>query len=151
MRLFKRRKQANQVQQVTSNLVRNAFLSLQRKWVHHMQRLDSKCSLRQKKVIIIIFCTVGSLYCGSILISAFSDQHYPSPATIPTTPIIKASPPDPLSHARLSNDDSTAIRGFRSLIDSMLKSAEGKAVLDSLQTARPGLLDSFYTMERTIQ
>ncbi|MCS3801078.1 hypothetical protein [Niastella sp. OAS944] len=150
MRLFRRRKHPHQVQQVTSNLFRVACLSLQRKWVHLMQRLDNKCTLRQKKVILIIFCTAGCIYCISLGLHAFNRQPHPH-SPIPTTPLIKSGQPDPLSDSKLSAADTVAIRGFRSAIDSMLKTNAGKAALDSLQAIRPGLLDSFYQMERTIQ
>jgi hypothetical protein len=148
MRLFRKRKSPNRAQQVTSNLIKDAMRFVQHRWVLQMQRWERRCSVRQKKWALILFCATGCIYSGVVLVDAFQEKQ-PVSAELPTTPVMHG-PVLHLPAPKITAKDSAALLGFKMMVDSLAAFDSGRAVLKELQSARPGLLDSLYNIEQLI-
>jgi hypothetical protein len=129
---------------IRAAFIAGTIIKFQRAWAIWMQRRADKLSSKGKTLMLFFFCGVSVLVSAALIyrnirgtvfhlqVSSISRPSLPTSATI--------NKPDTNSITRI-------IR-FRKYMDSLSGNKNGKRKFDSIQEARPGLLDSAILLEK---
>ncbi len=115
---------------------------IQNKWVSFMKHQEGKCSLRQKKIALILFCMVFAGGSVAILVDTFVreqstiNQELSTPVAIPLPPL---SPGE--NFVPLTGNDTINLLKLRGQLDSLALTEDGKQQLKKFNDTHPGLLD----------
>jgi hypothetical protein len=129
-------------------------LKWQSTWAEWMQKKAEKLSGKGKLMVLLVFVLLAGGYSIYLIGRSFSENQTPSfsiisikrPANIQETG-------DELKHtnAILSKSEYERIHQFRQYMDSLVVSASGKTLHDSIVALRPGLMDSIQVIENMYQ
>ena len=113
-------------------------------WAKWMNRKTKGLSKKSKVLCLIIFCALSIALSFALVVRNLKESAFAIPFTAIRRPTI---PPD----ASPIPQDKGSIRNiirFRKYMDSLSKDNYGKSTFDSIQRARPGLMDSVVTIEK---
>ncbi|SEN57464.1 hypothetical protein SAMN05192574_103567 [Mucilaginibacter gossypiicola] len=150
MKIFRQKNRTSKTGESSSDKAAGWLASgihkIQSKWASGMDKLYNRLSARRRKVILIAGCIAMTLYSTAVI--AFSFSKIPvliakpvsliSPLVIPKPPASKPSGiPDYVRR----------IERFRSYLDSLSHTMDGRKIRDSILHNRPGLIDSIQRIE----
>lgn len=113
---------------------------LQRQWATFWQQRESRWSLRQKKVYLVLFCIAFGGISLCIGINAF----FSKTLTVPMTRAPEYIPPRKpmLTLPKKTRTDSMEVRALLRQMDSMMQTTTGQQELNRQWAKRPGFKDS---------
>lgn len=116
-----------------------------------LQRKFNLLSAGSKRFVFFLFLFISSSACIFLLATSFSNPHTNTviikPIAFPKHIILDGRPGHSTA-ALLKPAELGKINGFRNYMDSLRKTASGKAIADSILKARPGLMDSISALEQ---
>lgn len=115
--------------------------------VKFLVRKESRLNRLQKIWCLLFFIGFCSGACVYILYDTFQE----SPKSTLHIEAIKQPVLPPHGRRMLTAQDTATIKVFKSLIDSLGQSAEGRKQLEDYSRRHPGLLDSFDKMQKNIR
>jgi len=116
--------------------------------VRFLKRKESRLNRLQKIWCLLFF--IG--FCGGACVYILMDTlRHDTPRVTPNIEAIKQPVLPPHERQLLTSRDTATIKIFKSLIDSLGQSAEGRKQLEDYSRRHPGLLDSFDKMQKNIR
>ena len=152
MKPFFKRKESNTETKpnVISKGIQTGYKRLQGGWANWMMKRTEKFSRRTWIVLLILFVLSISAYSVYLAASAITGK---AEISITVTPIEK---PRYTTETRETDKEAVEvskaeyrhIKRFRIYMDSLARSPSGKTLYDSLNSHRPGLMDSLQLIEQ---
>jgi len=144
LKLFRRRKTApvNPLKEKAAGAVVAKILWLQNKWAQFMDKRVNGLSFRWRKIGLAVFISLSILICVSILIETFTGTHKRIQIGKMRKPVLQRDT------ASISIAPPHKVVAFQKYMDSLLSSPKGRRIYDSINLARPGLLDSAKLIEK---
>ncbi len=143
-KIFRKKKTVNAFREKAAGVIAQKIEWLQNKWTVFMNVRVNRLSVRWKKIGLVVFVALSVLICIGILIETFISvpngnlkigrmrkvivQHDSVTTTIPK--------------------QYNKVVAFRKYMDSLSGTAKGRKMFDSINNARPGLLDSAKALEK---
>ena len=126
------------------------YKHLQEGWVKWMMKRTEKFSRRTWIVLLILFVLSTSTYSVYLAVSAITEK---DGILITVTPIKKSRYTTETGEtdkeaAEVSEVEYRRIKRFRVYMDSLARSPSGKTLYDSINSSRPGLMDSLQLIEQ---
>ena len=157
LHLFKRKKkipEASPLQDKLVNGIVGKVTAFQFRWASFMQRTSERFSCRTKKYITVMIVLTTSLYSLYIIASSIiqkpkkeysiSKIHVPAYST-------KTGEENIHNYHLISEKEYNKIVRFHQYMDSLHQTAKGRQIADSIQQARPGLLDSTFQLKKLFE
>lgn len=121
-----------------------SYKHLQTGWAKWMVKRTQKFSLRTWIVLLILFVLSTSTYSAYIAVSAFTKKESNSITIVPIKKLKHAAETgEPsIEAAEVSEAEYSRIKKFRMYMDSLARSPSGKTLYDSINSHRPGFMDS---------
>jgi hypothetical protein len=118
-------------------------------YADYLQKRTERLSIKRKRLGLFVFCLLFGVISICIVIKSFTNNKnifLVHPITLPA--IIHKSDNDLLSaQPSISEKEFHRIELFKSYMDSLQKSETGRYVYDSINKARPHLIDSILLLE----
>ncbi|MBN9349269.1 MAG: hypothetical protein J0H55_01170 [Chitinophagaceae bacterium] len=154
MKLFSIRKESNPEKvNPISNRIHAGYKHLQTGWAKWMVKRTQKFSRRTWIMLLILFVLSTSAYSIYLAVSAITEK---DGILITVTPIKKPRYTTETGEtdkeaAEVSEAQYRRIKRFRVYMDSLARSPSGKILYDSINSHRPGLMDSLQLIEQLYQ
>ncbi len=155
MKLFPKRREGNTEAKpnAISKSMEAGYKRLQGGWANWMMKRTEKFSRRTWLVLLVLFVLFTSTYSVYLAVNAFTGKKGNS---ITITPIKKPKHATETGEtkteaAEVSEAEYSRIKKFRVYMDSLARSPSGKALYDSINSHRPGLMDSVRFIENYYQ
>ena len=117
---------------------------IQKLWAEWMSRRTAKMSRRTLYILLALFVCGGTVYNTMILTGLWKSENLNhGTIAIPNGAIRQRMVDSPI----IIDQQIRSIRAARASFDSLKKTREGRAMLDSIARRRPGLLDSLRKAE----
>lgn len=151
MKLFSKRKESNPEKlNPVSNRIHAGYKYLQTGWAKWMVKRTQKFSRRTWIVLLIVFVLSTSTYSIYLAVSAITEK---DGILITVTPIKKPRYTTETGETdndvvEVSESEYRRIKRFRVHMDSLGRSPSGNILYDSINSHRPGLMDSLQLIEQ---
>jgi hypothetical protein len=151
MKLFSKRKESNPEKvNPISNRIHAGYKHLQTGWAKWMVKRTQKFSRCTWIMLLILFVLSTSTYSVYIAVSAFTKKESNSITIVPIKKLKHATETGepPIEAAEVSEAQYRRMKRFRVYMDSLARSPSGKILYDSINSHRPGLMNSLQFIEQ---
>ena len=124
--------------------IADSINKVQSGWANWMNRKTRGLSKRSKVMFLLVFCALSIALSFALVVRNLKGSAFAMPYSTIRRPIVT-----PKESPNLRDEGSIRnITRFRKYMDSLSKDDYGKRTFDSIQKARPGLMDSVVTIEK---